>query len=171
MICIKIQLPRWRLCWPPCDIFLAVSEKDIKFILFSKKPFFIFPQYVPMDMKHAVITTLLTRFRRKAAKNDSLKVKKWKKTDNWKNDLHKDPITSVNAVLTTTPMFSSQPPRMLQNLYFFRKNHFFPQYVPIDTKKRVITNSLKSFQRKSEKFFAPSTKNVNKTNNSEKWSA
>ena len=30
-----------------------------------------------------------------------------------KNGLHKDPIASVNAVLTTTPKFSSQSPRMV----------------------------------------------------------
>ena len=37
--------------------FLAVSEKSIKFIFFSKISTFIFPHYVPMDAKNAVITT------------------------------------------------------------------------------------------------------------------
>ena len=41
-----------------------------------------------------------------------------------KNDLHKDPIVSVNAGLTTPLSFSSQSPRMLEYLYFFRKIHF-----------------------------------------------
>ena len=38
-----------------------------------------------------------------------------------KNGLHKDPIVSVNAILITPPKFSSQSPRLLENLYFFRK--------------------------------------------------
>ena len=46
----------------------------IKSLYFFRKFFFIFPQYVPMDTKNALITTLLTRFRRKAARNVSLKV-------------------------------------------------------------------------------------------------
>ena len=39
-----------------------------KLILFSKNPFFVFPQYVLMDTKNAVITTSPKSFWRKAEK-------------------------------------------------------------------------------------------------------
>ena len=47
---------------------------------FSKVSTFIFPQYVPMDTRNAVITTLLTRFRRKVTKNFRSMWKNGKKT-------------------------------------------------------------------------------------------
>ena len=48
----------------PAETFLAVSEKYIKFILCSKNPFSIFPHYVPMDAKNAVITTSPENFQK-----------------------------------------------------------------------------------------------------------
>ena len=48
-----------------------------------------------------------------------------KKTYNSKNDLHKDPIVSVNAVLTNPLKFSLQSPRKVINLYFFSENFDF----------------------------------------------
>ena len=100
-----------------------------------------------------MITTLLTSFWRKASESVSLKVKKRKKTDNLKTDLHKDPIASVNAVLTTQRNF----PLSLREWYkilSFSKNQFFifSQYVPLDTTNAVITTSPMSFQRKVENF-------------------
>ena len=57
------------------EFFLAVSKNDKKLILFSKKPFFVFPQYVLMDTKNAVITTSPKSFWRKA-ENFSLSLQK-----------------------------------------------------------------------------------------------
>ena len=57
--------------------FSVQSPRMIKkLILFSKNLIFVFPQYVPMDTKYAVITTSLKSCRRKA-ENFSLKVQKW----------------------------------------------------------------------------------------------
>ena len=70
-----------------------------------------------------------------------------KKTYNSKNDLHKDPIVSVNAVLTNPLKFSLQSPRKVVKLYFFPKilTFIFPQYVPMDAKNAVITTSPEGF--------------------------
>ena len=60
--------------------FLKVSETGNKFILFSKLSTFVFPHYVPMDAKIAVITTSPKIFWREA-ENVSLNVKNRRKTD------------------------------------------------------------------------------------------
>ena len=124
----------------PAETFLAVSKNDKKLVLFSKNPLFVFPQYVVMDTKNAVITTLPKNFWRKAEKFRSL-YKNVKKTYNSKNDLHKYPIVSVNAVLTNPLKFSLQSPRKVINLYFFPKipTFIFPHYVPMESKDAVIT--------------------------------
>ena len=57
--------------------FSFQSPRKIKNLyFFSKNPFFVFPQYVPMDTKNAVITTSLKSCRGKA-ESFSLKVQKW----------------------------------------------------------------------------------------------
>ena len=64
-------------------------------------------------MKNSVITLSPESLWRKAEKFFSQFTKTLKKHINQKNDLHKDPIVSVNVVLTTPPKFSLQSPRMI----------------------------------------------------------
>ena len=124
MICIKILLSRWSSVDHHAKVLFVVSEAGNKVIIFSKNQTIFFPQYDPIDTKNAVITTLLTSFWRKAAESVSLKVKKWKKTDNWKNDLHKDPIASVKAVLTTMRYFPCSLREGYKIYTFFEKTIF-----------------------------------------------
>ena len=77
------------------------------------------------------------------------KYKNGKKYIIQKNDLHKGPIVSVNAVLIIPLKFSLQSPRKVINLYFFSKisTFIFPHYVPMDAKNAVITTSPEGFQQ------------------------
>ena len=151
MVCIKILLSRWMQSWPPAETFLAVSGKYIKFILFSKSPFSIFPQYVPLDMRNSVITTSLKRFDESPETLRSM-YKKVKKIMKFKEMI-------CLKILWSRWMQSWPPrrsfPRSLKEWYktytFFEKSFFvFPPYVPMDTKNAVITTSLKSCRQKAE---------------------
>ena len=85
----------------------------MKIFFLPQISFFIFPQYVPIDTKNEVITNSRKSFQQTSEKI-SLKVQKLlKKQIIQKNGLHKVPIVSLYAVLTTTPKFSSQSPRMV----------------------------------------------------------
>ena len=66
-----------------------------------------------MDTKNAVITTSPKNFRRTAEKFSLNVEKKLKKHTIQKNDLHKNPIVWMKAVLTTPPKFSSKSPRKI----------------------------------------------------------
>ena len=119
VIGIKFVLSRCMQSWPPRRNFPSSLREGYKFNTFSKNPFLIFLHTNPMDTKNAVITTSPKSFWRKAEKF-SLNVKKTLKKHTFqKNDLHKDPIVSVSAVLTTPPKISLQSPRKIKfKLYF-----------------------------------------------------
>ena len=60
------------------EVFLPVSKNDKKPILFLTNPFFVFPPYVLMDTKNAVITTSPNSFWRKGEKFSLNVQKSWK---------------------------------------------------------------------------------------------
>ena len=64
-VCIEILLSQWMQCWPPRRNFPCSFREGWKVGTFFEKSIFYFCQYVPMDTMNALITTLLTRFRRK----------------------------------------------------------------------------------------------------------
>ena len=76
LISIKFLLSLWMQCWSPRRWFPCSLQEWYKTYTFFEKSFFVFPHYVLMDTKNAVITTSLTSCRQKAA-NVSLKVQKW----------------------------------------------------------------------------------------------
>ena len=95
-----------------------------------------------------------------------------KKTYNSKNDLHKDPIVLVNAVLTTPPKLSLQSPRMIKNLYFFRKNQFlfFLNTFWWTRRMQWLQVRRRVFDERP-KIFPSVYKNFKETYNSKNWSA
>ena len=63
LICMKFLLSRWMQCWPPRRIFSLNLREWYKNYTFSCKiRFFVFPPYVPMDTKNAVLTTPQTMY-------------------------------------------------------------------------------------------------------------
>ena len=75
------------------------------------------------------------------------KYKNGKKYIIQKNDRHKGPIVSVNAVLIIPLKISLQSPRKVIILYFFfeKIDFIFPHYVPMDAKNAVITTSPEGY--------------------------
>ena len=100
-----------------------------------------------METKNALNITSPNNFWREAEVVSLNTKKNGMKRIFQKNDLHKDPIVSVNAVLTTPPKFSLQSPRRIKIYTFFSKYPFFnfPQNDPMDTKNAVIPTSRKVF--------------------------
>ena len=99
-----------------------------------------------LELRWRVVDKRLKIFRSKYKNGKKYKIQK--------NDLHKGPIVSVNAVLIIPLKISLQSSRKVKNLYFFSKYSFFNflQNDPMDTKNAVITTSPKSFWWKAENF-------------------
>ena len=172
MVCIKILLSRWMQSWPPAETFLAVSGKYIKFILFSKSPFSIFPQYVPLDMRNSVITTSLKRFDESPETLRSM-YKKIKKIMKFKEMI-------CLKILWSRWMQSWPPrrsfPRSLKEWYktytFFEKSFFvFSLITFLWTRRMRWLQPRWRVVDKRPKIFRSKYKNGKKTYNSKKWSA
>ena len=88
-----------------------ISERTNRTTFFSKKT--IFPPNIPMDRKKVFFETSWKNFPFKGQNFFVQHTKALKKHIIQKIDLHKDPIVSVKAVLTTMPIPSLQSPRRI----------------------------------------------------------
>ena len=124
MICINILLSRQMQCWPPGRKFPCSLRERYKFqTLFRNFPILILFEMILWTRGMQWLQPHRRGFDGRA-KNFLSVYKNVKKHINRKIDLHKNPIVSVNVVLTTPLKFSFQSPRMIKNLYFFRKIQF-----------------------------------------------
>ena len=85
-----------------------MSEKTNRTTFFSKN---YFSSKYSQGQEEGIFWNILKDFPMKSQKFLSQRTKGLKKHIIQKNDLHKDPIVSVKAVLTTMPIFSLQAPR------------------------------------------------------------
>ena len=124
LISIKFLLSRWMQCWPPRRNFPCSLQEWWKTYTFFEKTNFCFSSIRSDGHEECSDYKFAEEFLTKGRKFFPQSTKTLKKHIIQKIDLHKDPIVSVNAVLTTPPKHSLQSPRMIKNLYFFRNIHF-----------------------------------------------
>ena len=112
-------------CWPPRRIFPCSLRERYKILNFFFEIFlFQFSSKWSYGHQECIDYNLNQEFLTEGRIIFAQCTKTLKKHIIQKVDLHKDPTVSVNAVLTTPPKLSLQSPRMIKNLYFFRKIHF-----------------------------------------------
>ena len=110
--------------WPPRRNFPCSLQEWQKTYNFFEKSIFCFSSIRSDGHEECCDYNFAEDFLTKGRKFFPQCTKTLKKHIILKIDLHNDPIVSVNAVLTTQPKISLQSPRMIKNLYFFRKIHF-----------------------------------------------
>ena len=156
-MCIKIPLSLWMQCWSPRrGLPCSLREWHKTFTFFGKSSFY-FSSIRSDGNEECSDYNFPEEFLTKGRKFFPQCTKTLKKHINQKIDLHKDPIVSVNAVLTTPPKLSLQSPRMIKNLYFFRKIVFLCFLITflwtrrmrwLQTRWRIVDKRPKMFHSK-----------------------